>query len=108
MNYFESEGLVLKSGSLAYYDTTFGGLVPCKVLTIKDRGEGFHFVHKAHTFEGCGSTRQRVTFQVTADHGAWHKGEILEASGIDVCPRRAIRRHKYSTTIRAYQVQCDA
>lgn len=105
MSYFESEGLVLKAGSLAFYDT-MSGLVPVKVNSIKPYEGSFHLVHKSQQFPNAPSTAQWVNFTVTADHGPWKKGEIIEAFGLNVCPRKAVKHRQYSSTIRAYQVQC--
>jgi hypothetical protein len=98
---------VLKKGTKAFYDT-FNGLIPCKVLSVADRWKAepdqkyrFELTH------GGASTRYRVTFQLTADRGAYRKGETLEASSLDVIPPGAVRQHQYSQTIGYYTVEAD-
>jgi hypothetical protein len=83
----------LKAGCLAYYDTTFSGLVPVRVVSVS-RSEiptGFYVV-KA---------------KVTEDHAAWRKGDEVESSSRWIVPRSAIKRRKYSTSILPYEVQLD-
>jgi len=75
-------------GTPAYYDT-FAGLVPCKVLEITgERLYGFR----------CGPYNV-IRFRVTADHGPYHKGEILTADAAHVPPRSMIKRRQYSSRI---------
>ena len=56
-------------GNLAYYDS-FQGLIPCKVTAY----DGF----------------QEVYFTVTANHGAYRKGEKLHSLPAYVVPRKMV------------------
>ena len=103
---FEREGLILKAGGLAFFDTLASGLVPVKVNSIEQRDCNFALVHNSDP-HGARSS-QIVHFTVTADQGAYRKGEKLESSALWVCPRKAIRRREYSTTIMPYRVQVSA
>ncbi len=76
-----------RAGTLAYYDT-FAGLIPCKVLEITQICYGFR----------CGPY-DAVRFQLTADRGAYRKGEILTAAASHVPPRGMVRRMQYSCRI---------
>jgi len=78
---------VFHEGTAAYYDT-FAGLIPCKVLAIEQAGYGFR----------CGPYNV-IRFKLTADRGAYKKGEILTADAMRVPPQKMIRRRKYSSTI---------
>jgi len=79
---------VFHEGTSAYYDT-FSGLVPCKVIEIKEQCYGYR----------CGPY-DAVKFKVTADHGPYRKGEILTADASHVPPKSMIRKLQYSNRIR--------
>jgi hypothetical protein len=85
----------LTSGAKAYLDS-FTGLIPCKVLSIV--GNSTPFASSTH----C------VTVEITGNGRAYKKGQQETTNSIRVIPRKAIRRRKYSTTIRLYKVQCDS
>lgn len=85
----------LAVGCAARYDT-FSGLIPCKVLKI-ERREGFE-----KEWRPC--TAQTVTIKITRTVAAYEKGEIIETTGLNVIPPRAIRRRQYSTVILGYLV----
>jgi len=78
---------VFHKGTLAFYDT-FAGLIPCKVLEVKESGFGFR----------CGPY-DVIKFKLTADRGAYKKGEILTSDAMRVPPRTMIRKSKYSNRI---------
>ena len=82
-----AEQNVFRKGTLAYYDT-FAGLVPCKVLEIKDDCYGFHF-----------GPYDALKIQVTADRGPYKKGEMLTAPAVRVPPKTMVKKNTYSTTI---------
>jgi hypothetical protein len=63
-------------GTLAYYDTLFNGLVPCKVTGIRTYNEFGHY---------------EVMFTITADRGGYKKGEKLSAQPRNVVPRKMVR-----------------
>ena len=81
--------LSLTTGCLAYFDS-FAGLVPCWITSITGP-------------TGTPSTAQRVTVKFTAKRGPYKRGEILETSGLHVCPRSAARFGKHCTTIRPFE-----
>ena len=81
----------LTIGSLAYLDS-FAGLVPCKVTAITGRS-------------GFASSAQSVTLLLTANRGAYRKGESIETNGLHAVPRKAVHG-KYGDRIRVYQVEC--
>lgn len=62
-------------GTLAYYDTLFNGLVPCKVTGIRVYNEFGHY---------------EVYFTVTATRGAWKKGDKFVSSPKNVIPRKMV------------------
>lgn len=66
---------VLAVGCLAYYDS-FGGMVPCKVLTITGAS-------------GFPSSSQDVTLKVTADYNCYKKNEVIATNGLHAVPRGA-------------------
>lgn len=80
--------LTLRSGDLAYADT-FSGLIPCKVLSIRDVNS--------------------VSIKLTAGRGPYRKGEVLTWDWKWVVPRdAALFRRNCSTRILGYNVECDA
>ena len=82
----------LKANEAAYYDS-FVGLVPCKVLSIT--GES-----------GQASSKQEVTFRVTASLGPYKRGEILSRDALSVVPRATVRWRKHGVVILPYSVEC--
>lgn len=72
--------LTLRTGSKAYYDS-FAGLLPCVVTGITGTS-------------GLASTAQRVTFRVQQTRNGYKWGEVIEASGLHVLPRKAARSGK--------------
>lgn len=81
--------MTLKVGDLAYFDT-FAGMITCRVMSITGTS-------------GHPSTGQTVKAQLTAERGAWKPGEVIETSGLHVCPRPAYRRTR--GTIKPYLVE---
>lgn len=86
----------LKTGALAYVDS-FAGPLPCKVLSIKAIGLLGH--------GPVPSSQHEVRVRLTADRGAYRRGETLTDWAIRVFPRRALRRYG---RIRPYTVEADA
>lgn len=74
------------TGDLAYIDSVKGGLVPCKVISIKGRD---------------------VTVRVTADRYGYNKGTVVTLYCLQIVPRGAVHRRRYTTTIGPYQWQCQ-
>lgn len=99
-----NQELVLKTGCLGYYDTVESGLIPVKVLSVTAPAE------KPRFDLGRGAARVSITVraQVTADHGAYKKGMLIDDNSVGIVPRGAIRQHQYSTTIALYRVAPDA
>ena len=79
---------VFRAGTSAVYDTAFNGLIPCKVIEVTQDCYGFI----------CGQP-DSLTIRLTADRGAYRKGEEIKASGWSVVPRKMLRKRKYSTTV---------
>ena len=73
-----------------YYDS-FSGLIPVKVLAIIGTS-------------GIASTAQRCKLEVTASKGPFHKDEQLECFGLHLVPWQAVRRSRYATHIRPYEL----
>ncbi|MGQ0595867.1 hypothetical protein [Aquabacterium sp.] len=71
------ERQTLKVGDLAYVDT-FAGLLPCKVTSITGTS-------------GPAGSDQEVTACLTADCGAYKRGELMTRWGLSVVPRKSIR-----------------
>lgn len=80
--------MTLTIGSLAYFDS-FAGLIPCKVTQITGRS-------------GFANSAQSVTLVLTANRGAYKRGEKIETNGLHAVPRKAV--HGRMQRIRAYQV----
>ena len=70
-----------KTNTLAYFDS-FSGLIPCKVIDIKES-------------PGLGNIR----IKLTAGRGAYRRGEVLESTWIHVVPRSHVRMSKYGARI---------
>ncbi len=87
------KGPILRSGARAYVDSFFG-LIPCKVLAI--RGDS-----------GISSSSQDVDVLLTANRGAYKRGERLTWRGLNVVPREAVRFRKHGVRIRQYFVRVD-
>ena len=90
---------ILKTGSVARYETIQSGLVPCKVLSIKRED----MILSYSTI-----VRFAVTVRVTADRYAYKRGEIL--SGLPsghVAPKESVFVRNGMYWIRAYDVQAD-
>lgn len=76
---------VYHAGDLAYISAC-SGMIPCVVQSVEEPGNGI--------FAGAG----RITVEVTADHGAYILGEIVEnLNAINVIPRghRKIHHSEY-------------
>ena len=84
----------LKTGDLAYWNTAFHGMVPCKVLSVTGP-------------EGTANSNQYLRIRLTATRGALLRGEEHEAWGLNVVPRKAVSFRKYSTIITLYNVIPD-
>lgn len=72
-------------GALAYVDT-FSGMVPCVVVGVLRESHGFIV-----------GDRDSVTVRLTADRGAYKRGEITSASASNIIPRkmRFVRSGQY-------------
>lgn len=86
----------LQPGALAYFDS-FAGPVPCKVESIST----------SNPHDTRPGSWQDVKARVTADHGAYKKGEELAGWALHFFPRAALRRRKYSSVIAPYRVQAS-
>lgn len=84
---------LLIPGSLAYFDT-FAGLIPCRV----DRIEG------TQRPDGIPSSEQTAHFTLTANRGAYKRGEKLSAWVLHVVPRKAIKVRSGQFRIGAYRI----
>lgn len=85
----------LRAGMLAYYDTTFNGHIPCKVLELKERE---------------GRPGWEAVIRLTATHKAYKRGEVLTVPATEVPPRdkRCIYRRDYKTVVRcSWHVESD-
>lgn len=65
-------------GNLAYYETLRSGLIPCKVTGIRVYNEFGHY---------------EVSFTVTANRGAYKRGEQFTSRPFHVIPRKMVRVH---------------
>lgn len=83
----------LTPGCLAYFDT-FAGLIPCRV----DRIEG------TQRPDGIPSSEQTAHFTLTANRGAYKRGEKLSAWVLHVVPRGAIIDRRGAARIGAYRI----
>lgn len=79
---------ILAAGKLAYYDT-FAGPVPCKVLSITTEPNA----PEEHL--STPGSWHRVDIQLTADRGAYRKGEVVrDLWSLHVVPRGALRGNR--------------
>lgn len=83
-----SDNNVFFEGTLALYDTLFNGMIPCKVMSIKEQCYGYK----------CGPY-DTVEIKLTADRGAYKKGEILTVAASACPPKTMIRKRKYGSRI---------
>jgi len=84
----------LKQGCLAYFDSIVGA-IPCKVETIvSDTPQ-----------DKRPASFQEVTATVTADRGAFRKGDKLKGWGLHFFPRQALGRGQFTQYIKPYRVQ---
>lgn len=84
----------LRSGDLAYVDS-FAGLIPCKVISITGNSGR------------CGSD-QSVTVKLTANRGAYKRGQTLVEWGWHIIPRYAVMKNGYQFRILPYDVEADS
>ena len=79
---------VFHPGTFAFYDT-FSGLIPCKVVAIRDNLE------LPENLRGA-SSDCRITVKLTAPRGAYRKGETVESDALKIIPRPFIIRRRNS------------
>jgi hypothetical protein len=82
---------VLRAGSLAYWDS-MSGMIPCKVTAIEGKS-------------GAASSDQTVAFRLTADRGAYKRGERFECWALHVVPRDAYFKRRHGARIGYYTVE---
>lgn len=84
----------LSVGTLAYWDTVFSGLVPCRVVAITGP-------------EGRPSADTTVEIELTANRGPYKRGERQRAWSIHVYPRGAVYapRGCYFPRVRPYVLE---
>ena len=72
-------------GALAYLDT-FSGMVPCVIVGVIRESHGFIV-----------GDRDAVSVRLTANRGAYKRGEVISASASNIIPRkmRFVRSGKY-------------
>jgi hypothetical protein len=77
----------LRAGRLAYYNTTFNGLIPCKVLELRER--------KARG-------GWEAVIKLTATRKAYKRGEVLTVPADEVPPRdvRCVYQSNYHIRVR--------
>ena len=78
-------------GTLAFFDS-FGGLIPCKVQSIKDSIPVDHALRGRSSF--C-----TIRAKVTATRGAYLKGDEIESTALHIVPRSHASRRKYGARI---------
>lgn len=87
---------VLKTGCLAYIDSTTEGLVPVKVLGVRalpNRLAAKPFIE--------------VRYEVTETRGAYPKGHVDTLDDRLIVPRSAIQKRQFHPTIGPYTVEVD-
>jgi hypothetical protein len=79
--------VALQAGMLAYYNTTFNGLIPCKVLQV---------------VRGPGPNGWAVEIRLTATRKAYKVGEVLTVPADEVPPRdrRCVYQSNYHIRVR--------
>ena len=83
----QTETPKLSRGILGYLDT-FAGLIPCRVVAVKSRSD--------------------VQVKLTANRGAYRRGEVLESTASLVVPRGCVHVRCGQYRIRYYDVVLDA
>ncbi|MEX3984085.1 hypothetical protein AB4Y45_34590 [Paraburkholderia sp. EG287A] len=84
----------LEQSKSAYYDSLIGP-IPCKIDSITS----------TEPQDLRPSSRQQVTATVTKEVRGYKKGAKLTGWGLDFFPRAALRRTRYCSYIKPYQVQ---
>lgn len=73
-------------GTLAYLDT-MRGLVPCKVIAVKEPSDGHHFT-------------ETVTVRVTATRPLYKRGEVVNRWAPSVIPRSHVFTQGFQYRVR--------
>jgi hypothetical protein len=94
---------ILKSGINAFYDSMRDGLVPVKVLEVKAPAKAPLFDLRS----GLAPVSVKVKAQVTKDQGSYPKGHVIDTNAVHVVPKAAVKKGRYSSTIRLYKVETD-
>ncbi len=96
---------MLRAGTLAYFDS-FAGLVPCRVLAVRDlQADDAPGTVRFNLTHGGASTRYMADIELTADRGCYRTGERMAVCSLHVVPRDAVRRRQYSSMIGIYHVE---
>lgn len=78
-------------GTLAFFDS-FAGLIPCRVESIHDT------IPAGNSLRG--KTNQCVIrAKITANRGAYLKGDKIESTALHIIPRNHVSRRKYGARI---------
>lgn len=86
--------MVLRKGSLAYFDSLTSGLVACKVLSIKP------YAHLQGSF--------LATIRITSSkHAPYKQGEVITTAAHFVVPRGSVSRRNNKPYIRPYHIEAD-
>jgi len=86
-NHSQEAGHTYKPGTLAYLDTFCFGLVPCKVTRVDKGGPHPGWI------VGQGV---EIQAKVTANRGAYHKGQTVTLSPSHIVPRNHVIRRSYT------------
>lgn len=75
------------AGAFAYIDTLMSGLVPCKVVEVRQSGSGRQ------------ASSGVVLAKVTADRRGYKRGEFVFGGASHIVPRDRVRRSKHATFV---------
>lgn len=99
--------LILKTGSLAFLDTAFSGLIPCKVLSIKAPNDKPKSGMVFDLTLGGISTSIKTKVKITKTTIGYKKDEIIESDAAHTVPRKAVFNKDHHIWIKGYQVIVD-
>lgn len=88
---------ILKTGSIAVYETVGRGFIPARVLCVKRNPAYSHIV----------TVQLKLRDSPTTRRAGYRGGEVVETSTIHAIPRAALRRCRWHTWISAFDVFVD-
>ena len=94
---------ILAVGVKAYADCYIAGLIPCVVEAISGPAQTVT-VYKTLAPTTLASSAYMVTVRLTANRGAYRKGEVIQRSALSIIPRGSVFTRAGQRLIRAYEI----